>query len=214
MRAWARVLVARGCIFVIGARACARACVCVCVCVQEYYLTFPTYYAHGLLVGTLRMEIGDSLHIVCKKTGLRADIDFHQKPTFGGADKHNALDGHIRRIPAAGAEPGAWHRACTRHPRPVHKACVARAHAPARPRVCSLQLSAVGSVARTLPWVMTCSACTATGTRCCTLRPLPAAKMRCCWTLRTRRLRRSACCPRLCKARGRAAACGNSRPRS
>lgn len=94
--------------------------VCMRACVQEYYLTFPTYYAHGLLVGTLRMEIGDSLHIVCKKTGLRADIDFHQKPTFGGADKHNALDGHIRRIPVAGAEPGTSCRWWLRAARPPH----------------------------------------------------------------------------------------------
>jgi hypothetical protein len=67
---------------------------------EQYYFTFPTYYAHGLLVGTLRMEIGDSVHIVCAKTGLRADIEFHQKPTFGGADKQHAVDGYIRRMPA------------------------------------------------------------------------------------------------------------------
>lgn len=71
---------------------------------ETYHMTFPTYYAHGLLMGTLRMEIGDTVHIVCEKTGLRADIDFLQKPTFGGADKQNAVDGYIRRMPAgAGA---------------------------------------------------------------------------------------------------------------
>lgn len=67
---------------------------------EQYWFTFPTYYAHGLLMGTLRMEIGDTVHIVCEKTGLRADIDFLQKPTFGGADKQNAVEGSIRRMPS------------------------------------------------------------------------------------------------------------------
>jgi hypothetical protein len=47
-------------------------------CPQEYYITFPTYYAHNLLLGTLRMDIGDKTHIICTKSGLRADIEFTQ----------------------------------------------------------------------------------------------------------------------------------------
>lgn len=58
---------------------------------EEYYMTFPTYYAHNLLIGQLRMEVGDTAHIVCKKTGLRADIDFHQRTLFGKSDVLNSV---------------------------------------------------------------------------------------------------------------------------
>lgn len=54
-------------------------------------------------MGTLRMEVGDSAHIVCKKTGLRADIDFHQKPFIGYADRLNSLSAVIRRMGHAGS---------------------------------------------------------------------------------------------------------------
>ncbi len=47
-------------------------------CVQ-YYLTFPTYYCHNLLLGTMRMEVGDHADIVCAKTGFTAHVDFHLK---------------------------------------------------------------------------------------------------------------------------------------
>jgi hypothetical protein len=69
-------------------------------------ITFPTYYAHNLLIGTLRMEIGDSAHIVCKATGLRADIDFHQKSMFGGSDKLNSASAVIRRMPGGNSSGG------------------------------------------------------------------------------------------------------------
>ncbi len=45
----------------------------------QYFLTFPSVYAHSLLIGTLRMEMGDTAHIVCPKTGYSAEIDFHMK---------------------------------------------------------------------------------------------------------------------------------------
>jgi len=44
----------------------------------------PTYYAHGLLFGTLRTEIGDKTAILCEKSGYRADFNFQMKPMFGG----------------------------------------------------------------------------------------------------------------------------------
>ncbi len=45
----------------------------------QYFLTFPSVYAHSLLIGTLRMEMGDFAEIVCTKTGYSAQIEFHQK---------------------------------------------------------------------------------------------------------------------------------------
>ena len=72
---------------------------------EAYYITFPTYFAHNLLLGTLRMEVGDVGHIVCEATGLRADIEFTQKTMFGGADRLHGVVGSIRRgLAAKGGE--------------------------------------------------------------------------------------------------------------
>eukprot|EP00158_Paraphelidium_tribonemae_P000233 Partr_v1_DN20168_c0_g2_i1_m32647 putative Oxysterol-binding protein len=76
---------------------------------ETYYITFPTYYAHNLLLGTLRMEVGDVGHIVCEATGLRADIEFTQKPMFGGADRLNGLNGIIKRTTGAGGAKDLFH---------------------------------------------------------------------------------------------------------
>lgn len=61
---------------------------------EEYYITFPTYYAHNLILGTLRMEIGDTAHIVCRKTNLRCDIHFQQRSMWSDAAL-NGVEGHI-----------------------------------------------------------------------------------------------------------------------
>ncbi len=68
---------------------------------EEYYITFPTYYAHNLLIGTLRMEIGDTAHVVCRKTGLRCDINFLQRSMWSDANL-NAVDAHVYRLGADG----------------------------------------------------------------------------------------------------------------
>lgn len=60
---------------------------------EEYRWTFPNFYANGLLVGTLRMEMGDSVSIVCEKTKLQATFEFKQKPTFGG--EFHLVSGYI-----------------------------------------------------------------------------------------------------------------------
>lgn len=79
---------------------------------QEYYITFPTYYAHNLLIGTLRTDIGDTAHIVCLKTGLRADIDFLQLGVMSPADRLFAVEGVVRRMPeghaAAALKKAGW----------------------------------------------------------------------------------------------------------
>ena len=50
-----------------------------------------------MLIGTLRMEIGDSIKIVCSKTDMETTINFQQKPYFGGASKLNSLVGKVCR---------------------------------------------------------------------------------------------------------------------
>lgn len=72
---------------------------------EEYYITFPTYYAHNLLIGTLRMEVGDTAHIVCAKTGLRADIDFQQRGMWSAAGL-NGVEGRIYKLAADGRSKG------------------------------------------------------------------------------------------------------------
>jgi len=78
---------------------------------EEYYITFPTYYAHNLLLGTLRTDIGDASHIICTKTGLRADIDFAQLGVLSPAERLFALDGVVRRMPegaTAAVKKAGW----------------------------------------------------------------------------------------------------------
>ena len=62
---------------------------------EEYWISFPTFYAHNLLLGTLRMEVGDTGVVVCRKTGLRAEISFNQLTMFGAASAQNSLDGKV-----------------------------------------------------------------------------------------------------------------------
>lgn len=56
---------------------------------SQYHITFPTFNAHNLLMGTLRTEIGGECCIVCAETNCRANFTFHQKPFWGGEDKIN-----------------------------------------------------------------------------------------------------------------------------
>eukprot|EP01114_Cavostelium_apophysatum_P008315 TRINITY_DN2071_c0_g1_i2.p1 TRINITY_DN2071_c0_g1~~TRINITY_DN2071_c0_g1_i2.p1 ORF type:complete len:1089 (+),score=358.13 TRINITY_DN2071_c0_g1_i2:115-3381(+) len=62
---------------------------------EEYEITFPSAYAKGFLFGTLLMELAGSVTIICKNTGLRADIEFKQKPMFGG--EYNVVTAKIKR---------------------------------------------------------------------------------------------------------------------
>jgi hypothetical protein len=97
---------------------------------EEYWITFPTYYAHNLLIGSLRMEvcdgtcftpfillpsdydctlscvsrlysmsqIGDKARVVCVKTGLHVDIDFHQMGTFSSSTVQARFPCEIKRF--------------------------------------------------------------------------------------------------------------------
>lgn len=63
---------------------------------ETYRVKMPSYYAHGLLIGTLRTEIGDTGAIYCPQTGFRVDITFHQKPMFGG--DYHVVTGTIKNV--------------------------------------------------------------------------------------------------------------------
>ena len=69
---------------------------------EEYWITFPTFFAHNLLIGRLRMEVGDTARIVCSKTGLSATLVFNQVGMFTSADVLNSVTGSISRFNVAG----------------------------------------------------------------------------------------------------------------
>jgi len=62
---------------------------------EEYVITFPTACARGIIFGTLLTEITGSASIVCKNSGLKADMDFKSKPLFGG--EYNIVSGKIKK---------------------------------------------------------------------------------------------------------------------
>ncbi|PRP85039.1 hypothetical protein PROFUN_07223 [Planoprotostelium fungivorum] len=63
---------------------------------EEYEVTFPSAYGKGFLFGTLVMELAGLVTITCKQSGLKAEIDFKQKPSFFG--EYNTLQGKISRL--------------------------------------------------------------------------------------------------------------------
>ena len=71
---------------------------------EEYYITFPTFNCHNLLIGTMRLEVGDSARIVCKRTGLSATLDFHQLTMFSAADRLNSVAVKLVRDGGKGGE--------------------------------------------------------------------------------------------------------------
>jgi len=60
---------------------------------EEYELTFPSVHAKGFLFGTLMMELVGHIQVTCKKTGLKAEVEFKGKPFLGG--DCNAINGKI-----------------------------------------------------------------------------------------------------------------------
>jgi len=61
---------------------------------EKYELTFPDYYARGILIGKLLMETVGDVKISCGETGFVAEITFVAKGMFTGT--YNALVGKIR----------------------------------------------------------------------------------------------------------------------
>jgi len=61
---------------------------------EEYTITFPSFYARGILFGTLLMEMCGTVNINCAKTGLKTEIEFKAKPFWGG--EYNVISGKIK----------------------------------------------------------------------------------------------------------------------
>lgn len=62
---------------------------------ETYELTQPNIYARNVLVGSLKMEMGDHARVTCKKLGLSADVEFRCKGYFSGT--YHAITGKIHQ---------------------------------------------------------------------------------------------------------------------
>lgn len=61
---------------------------------EEYTMSQPNVYCRGILFGKLKYELGDHMHISCKKLGLEADIEFKTKGFISGA--YDVIEGSIK----------------------------------------------------------------------------------------------------------------------
>ena len=51
---------------------------------ERYGLSLPYVYVKGIMMGRLRIELGNKAQIVAHDTGLAVDLEFKATPTFGG----------------------------------------------------------------------------------------------------------------------------------
>ncbi|ANB12852.1 oxysterol-binding protein related protein OSH7 [Sugiyamaella lignohabitans] len=63
---------------------------------EEYEITQPNMYARGVLIGTLKFELGDFAVIKCKDNDLICNIEFKTKGFISGT--YNAIHGEIKKI--------------------------------------------------------------------------------------------------------------------
>ncbi|XP_046976050.1 oxysterol-binding protein-related protein 8 [Vanessa cardui] len=64
---------------------------------ETYITTAPYAHCKGIVIGTLSMELGGKIHIICQETGYQADVEFKLRSFLGGADQTNAISGRIKR---------------------------------------------------------------------------------------------------------------------
>lgn len=57
---------------------------------ETYAITMPYAHCKGILMGTLTMELGGKVEIICDKTGYRTELEFRLKPFIGGNDYINS----------------------------------------------------------------------------------------------------------------------------
>ncbi|XP_011264111.1 oxysterol-binding protein-related protein 8 isoform X2 [Camponotus floridanus] len=63
---------------------------------EDYTMTIPYAHCKGILMGTLSMELGGKVNIICEKTGYHTELEFKLKPFLGGAEMMNQVVGRIR----------------------------------------------------------------------------------------------------------------------
>ncbi|XP_073966222.1 oxysterol-binding protein-related protein 8 isoform X2 [Choristoneura fumiferana] len=64
---------------------------------ETYITTAPYAHCKGIVIGTLSMELGGKVHVMCADTGYSADIEFKLRSFLGGSDQTNAISGRIKK---------------------------------------------------------------------------------------------------------------------
>ncbi|KAK0183373.1 hypothetical protein PV327_001422 [Microctonus hyperodae] len=63
---------------------------------EDYTMTIPYAHCKGIVMGTLSMELGGKVNIICEKTGYHTELEFKLKPFLGGTDQMNLVVGRIK----------------------------------------------------------------------------------------------------------------------
>lgn len=61
---------------------------------EVYIMNQPNIYCRGIIVGKLKMELGDHMYVKCPQTGFEADIEFKTKGFISGT--YDAIEGVIK----------------------------------------------------------------------------------------------------------------------
>ncbi|XP_026747918.1 oxysterol-binding protein-related protein 8 isoform X3 [Trichoplusia ni] len=64
---------------------------------ETYVTTAPYAHCKGIVIGTLSMELGGKVHVMCSETGYQADVEFKLRSFLGSSDQTNAITGRIKR---------------------------------------------------------------------------------------------------------------------
>ncbi|XP_075065670.1 oxysterol-binding protein-related protein 8 isoform X4 [Mixophyes fleayi] len=63
---------------------------------EDYTVTMPYAHCKGILYGTMTLELGGNVTIMCEKTGYSAVLEFKLKPFLGNDDCVNQISGKIK----------------------------------------------------------------------------------------------------------------------
>ncbi|XP_039762579.1 oxysterol-binding protein-related protein 8 isoform X3 [Pararge aegeria] len=76
---------------------------------ETYVTTAPYAHCRGIVMGTLSMELGGKVHVICQDTGYQADVEFKLRPFLGGSDQTNAISGRIKKgVDTVASLEGYW----------------------------------------------------------------------------------------------------------
>ncbi|XP_061727546.1 oxysterol-binding protein-related protein 8 isoform X2 [Cydia pomonella] len=64
---------------------------------ESYVTTAPYAHCKGIVIGTLSMELGGKVHVMCESTGYNADIEFKLRSFLGGSEQTNLISGRIKK---------------------------------------------------------------------------------------------------------------------
>ncbi|XP_063783487.1 oxysterol-binding protein-related protein 8 isoform X2 [Pseudophryne corroboree] len=63
---------------------------------EDYTVTMPYAHCKGILYGTMTLELGGNVTIMCEKTGYSAILEFKLKPFLGNDDCVNQISGKLK----------------------------------------------------------------------------------------------------------------------